>query len=124
MHWVFQSENSLGKPVFNFRHNPVHDLAPFAAGYHEAGRRLVGVFSGSPGYRDFDGKEGHPLKGPLSREKPPLRQGKYRFLAEGTAVLRTAAVRACSSALPVFLTCGVGSFPHRTSHPSESRHGP
>ena len=53
---------------------------------------------------------GHPLKGPLSREKAPLWQGKDRFLAEGTAVLRTASVSACSSPLPVFLSGGVGSF--------------
>jgi hypothetical protein len=55
MHWVFQSENSRGNVVFNFRHNPIDDLAPFAAGYHEAGKRLAGMFAASPGYRDFDG---------------------------------------------------------------------
>ena len=67
---------------------------------------------------------GHPLKGPLSREKAPLLQGKNSFLAEGTDVLRTASASACSSPLPVFLSGGVGSFPHRTSHPSGSRRGP
>jgi len=55
MHWVFQSENARGNVIFNFRHNPIDDLAPFAAGYHEAGKRLAGMFAASPGYRDFDG---------------------------------------------------------------------
>ncbi len=36
---------------------------------------------------------GRPLKGPLSRGKSTLGQGKIRFLAEGTAVLlRTVSV--------------------------------
>jgi hypothetical protein len=55
MHWVFQSENWHGNVVFNFRHDPIDDLAPFAAGYHEAGKRLAGILAASTGYRDFDG---------------------------------------------------------------------
>ncbi len=55
MHWVFQSENSRGNVVFNFRHNPIDDLGPFAAGYHEAGKRLAGKFAAWPNCRDFDG---------------------------------------------------------------------
>ena len=55
MHWVFKSENWHGNVVFNFRHDPINDLAPFAAVYHVAGKRLAGIFEASPGYRDFDG---------------------------------------------------------------------
>lgn len=55
MHWVFQSENPHGNVVFNFRRNPIDDLAAFAQGYHEAGKRLAGMLATSPGYRDFDG---------------------------------------------------------------------
>ncbi len=52
---VFQSEISHGDVVFNFRNNPVDDLAPCAAGYHEAGKRLAERFAASHSYRDFDG---------------------------------------------------------------------
>jgi hypothetical protein len=55
MHWAFQSKNPHGNVVFNFCHNPIDDLAPFAQGYHEAGKRLAGMLAASPGYRDFDG---------------------------------------------------------------------
>lgn len=55
MHWVFQSKNPHGNVVFNFRHNAIDDLAPFAKGYHQAGKRLAGMLEASSGYRDFDG---------------------------------------------------------------------
>ncbi|MGO9122475.1 MAG: hypothetical protein ACLQPD_33280 [Desulfomonilaceae bacterium] len=55
MHWVFQSEDWYGNVVFNFRHDPISDLAAFAAGYHEAGKRLCRTFVSSGHYRDFDG---------------------------------------------------------------------
>ena len=52
---VFQSEISHGDVVFNFRNNPVDELAQFAVGYHEAGKRLAERFAASHSYRDFDG---------------------------------------------------------------------
>jgi hypothetical protein len=55
MHWVFFSENSRGNVVFNFCRNPINDLAAFARGYHEAGKRLAEILAESSGYRDFDG---------------------------------------------------------------------
>jgi len=55
MHWVFQSKNPHGNVVFNFRHNAIDDLAPFAEGYHQAGKRLAGMLEASSGYSDFDG---------------------------------------------------------------------
>lgn len=55
MHWVFQSENSHSNVVFNFCSNPIDDLAPFAKGYHEAGKHLAGILAASPRYPDFDG---------------------------------------------------------------------
>ena len=48
MHWIFRSENPHGNVVFNFRPNPIDDLAAFAAGYHEAGKRLYRIFASSP----------------------------------------------------------------------------
>jgi hypothetical protein len=55
MHWVFQSRNPHGNVVFNFHRNAIDDLAPFAEGYHQAGKRLAGMLEASSGYRDFDG---------------------------------------------------------------------
>ena len=52
---VFQSEISHGDVVFNFCNNSVDDLAQFAFGYHEAGKRLAERFAASRSYRDFDG---------------------------------------------------------------------
>jgi hypothetical protein len=60
------------------------------------------------------------IKRPSVKGKSSLWQGKYCLLAEGTAVLRPASISACSSPLAVFLSGSVGSFPHRTSHPSGS----
>jgi hypothetical protein len=55
MHPVFQSNDPHGNIVFNFRPNVINDLAPFAEGYHKAGKRLAKIFEDSPGYADFDG---------------------------------------------------------------------
>jgi len=55
MHWVFRSENPHCNVVFNFRRNAIDDLAPFAKGYHQAGKRLAGMLEASSGCRDFDG---------------------------------------------------------------------
>ena len=32
MHWVFKSDSEHGNVVFNFMHDPIHDLAVFAQG--------------------------------------------------------------------------------------------
>jgi hypothetical protein len=53
MHWVFQSDNPHGNVVFNFGRNPINDLAPFAKGYHLAGKRLAKMLEDS--YADYDG---------------------------------------------------------------------
>lgn len=58
MHWVFESKNRHGNVRFNFLRNPIDNLAPFAAGYHEAGKRLAGMLAASRGYRDY---EGYPI---------------------------------------------------------------
>lgn len=55
MHSIFKSHNPHGNVVINFHDNPIDELAPFARGYHEAGKRLSRILSDSPGYRDFDG---------------------------------------------------------------------
>jgi len=55
MHWVFKSQNPHDNVVFNFHGNAIDELAPFAHGYHEAGKRLARILADSPGYRDFDG---------------------------------------------------------------------
>ncbi len=55
MHKVFQSENWHGNVVFNFLRDPRNDLAAFAQGYHEAGKRLAGMLAASLHYHDFDG---------------------------------------------------------------------
>jgi len=58
MHWVFQSTHVHGNVVFNFRANPMDDLAAFADGYHRAGRALTARLSEAAGYRDY---EGYPI---------------------------------------------------------------
>jgi len=58
MHWVFQSNNSHGNVIFNFRNNPINDFAPFAKGYHRAGKRLAKMLAQSPSFPDF---EGYPI---------------------------------------------------------------
>lgn len=55
IHPVFTGDSVKGNVVFNFSGSPVDDLAPFAHGYHDAGRRLVDFLETQPGYRDFDG---------------------------------------------------------------------
>jgi len=55
MHLVFRLENPHCNVVFNFSRNAIDDLAPFAKGYHQAGKRLAGMLEASSGYRDFDG---------------------------------------------------------------------
>jgi hypothetical protein len=55
MHWVFQSSNLHGNVVLNFRHNAIDDLAAFARGYHQSGKRLAAMLASSSGYSDFDG---------------------------------------------------------------------
>ena len=54
MHWVFRGENPHGNVVINFRGNPVDELAPFAHGYRDAGKKLARELPLS-GYRDLDG---------------------------------------------------------------------
>ncbi|MFZ3149897.1 MAG: hypothetical protein WA137_12780 [Methanothrix sp.] len=58
MHWVFQSNNSHGNVVFNFRRNPINDFAPFAKGYQRAGKHLAEMLAHSPSFPDF---EGYPI---------------------------------------------------------------
>jgi hypothetical protein len=48
----------FGNVVFNFTRQPLVDLAAFARGYHEAGKRLVPHIAEANGYADY---EGYPI---------------------------------------------------------------
>ena len=55
MHWVFKSDSVHENVVFNFMHDPIDDLAVFAQGYHNAGRKLADELASAAGYSDYDG---------------------------------------------------------------------
>lgn len=55
MHSVFKSDSVRGNVVFNFMYDPIDDLAVFAQGYHNAGRKLADELASAAGYSDYDG---------------------------------------------------------------------
>jgi hypothetical protein len=54
VHWVFQSKNPYDTIIFNFRPNPIDDLAPFARGYHRAGKCLAEMLEALPHFPDYE----------------------------------------------------------------------